>query len=120
LGDEFAITVSGPCHRQAGTLSSAAVVTAYDSAEDAPTTWVYMHLWADQDCYVQVISAAASATFKVAAEQPFVLPGFGKVLAAASTTAISGGAEPAVAAVAKVVIGNYSGSTMNYILTIVN
>ena len=108
------VTVSGTVHEVIGSLATASVVTVYDDDNDVPADWDYLYFWADQDCYLQVIGSGTNVTFKVEATQPFVLPGFDTVLAAADTTAITGGTEPTLTDIDSVVIGNYSGNTMNY------
>lgn len=115
----YDITVTGTCHRVIDAIPTATVRTAYDASTDFPATFAYVHYWADQITYVQIVSSATNATFKIAAYQPFVLPGYGTILAAANTTLITGGSEPTLAAVAKIAVGNYSGSTANYILSII-
>lgn len=119
ITDQFSITVTGASHRVSTTLATATVVTVYDDDDDVPIDFVYLHLWADQDLYIQIIGSATNATFKVAAKQPFVLPGFDSILAAANTTPISGGSEPSVTDIDSIVLGNYSGSTANYVFTVV-
>jgi hypothetical protein len=116
----FSITVSGTKHEMIGSLATATVVTVYDDDNDSPVDWDYLHYWADQDSYIQFVGASTNATFKVAAKQPFVLPGFDSILAAADTTIITGGAEPSVTDIDSIVIGNYSGVTMNYHLVLID
>lgn len=115
----FSITTTGACQKETGTLATATVQQLWASASDKPATFVYFHFWADQICYLQFISAATNFTIKVAAKQPFVLPGYGSLLAAANTTAITGGSEPTVAAIASIYLGNYSGSTLNYAYAVI-
>lgn len=103
-----------------GSLATATVNTVWATATDFPATFDYLYFWADQIMYIQVIGTATNATFKIGATIPFVLAGYGSVLAAANTTIITGGAEPSVTALTKVVLGNYSGSTANYLLAIID
>ncbi len=114
VAEAYEASVTGLVHELVGQLATAAVETVYES-DDPPASFAYAFAWADQTFYVQVIGSGSNAIFKVAAYQPFVIPGFGKVLGAASTTAITGGSEPAVTDVASVLLGNYSGNTMNYV-----
>lgn len=115
----LAITVNGTIYEAVNTLATAAIVTIFDS-DDVPATWQYLFYWADQITYIQIIGSGSNAIFKVAAMQPFVLPGYNKVLAAANTTPIAGGSEPAVTTVASVVLGNYSGTAANYLFAVIN
>lgn len=117
-GEPLATTVTGLALDATGTLATAAVKTLFD-ANSPVQTWSYGFLWADQICYLQLVGATTSAVFKLAATQPLVIPGYQTVLGAAATTAITGGAEPAVETVSKLVLGNYSGSTLNYRLALV-
>ncbi len=116
----FALTVDGTSQSDTGTLATATVRQIWASASDFPTTFNYFHFWADQDCYLQFVSGATNFTIKVEAKVPFVMPGFGTLLAAANTTAITGGTEPTLAAVATINLGNYSGSTLNYVFSAID
>lgn len=109
----FAVTVTGTKHELIGSLATATVVTVFDDDDDVPADWDYMIYWADQDSYIQFIGSATNAIFKVLAKVPFTLT-YDSVLAAANTTIITGGAEPSVTDIDSIVIGNYSGSTMNF------
>ncbi len=120
FSDEFDITtVTGTNLQLTGTLATATVNTIFDS-DDFPQTWVYLHYWADVVTYLQVIGSGTNAIFKVAALEPFVIPGYNKILAAADTTLIAGGAEPSLTTISKIVIGNYSGGPANYTFAVVN
>ena len=110
--------IAGTIYSRIGTLATATYNTIYTAATDFPATFDYGHFWADQDCYIQLIFSATDIKFKVAAKVPFVIPGFGSGLGSAGTTVMS--AEPTVTAVAKVVIGNVSGTTLNYALTLID
>lgn len=122
--DEFAtafdISVDGAIHIAEGTLATATVVTAFDDDDDVPADWNYLYYWADEISYLQIIGPSMSVVFKIAAEQPFVLPGYDSLTAAASATAITGGSEPTPSDIDSIVIGNYSGDTMNYLLAIID
>lgn len=120
FADAFQVTVSGVWHMLVGSLATATVVTAYDDDDDVPADWDYLYYWADQITYVQLVGSASNVIFKVAAKQPFVLPGYDSLLAAANTTPIAGGAEPALTDIDQVVLGNYSGNTANYLFCIID
>ena len=122
--DPFEVTVSGDMHCVPGTLSTATVVTVYDDDDDVPVNWNYLFLWADQNCYIQLIGASTNVILPVLATVPFVLAPLTSsslgVLAAANTTIITGGAEPTLTDIDSVVIGNYSGTSMNYLFAVVD
>lgn len=113
------VDVEGLAHYIPFSLATAAVQTVYDDDSDVPDDWVYLYLWADQDIYIQLIGSSTNVIFKVEAYQPFVLPGFDSLLAAADTTIITGGSEPSLQDIDSVVIGNYSGSTVNGIFAVI-
>lgn len=117
--DAFTISVQGQCHNVTGSLATASVWTVYDDDNDTPIDFVYLFYWSDQDSYIQIIGSASNAIFKVAAYEPFVISGYDVVLAAANVTPITGGAEPSVTDIDSIVIGNYSGSTMNFVFAVV-
>ena len=114
------LTISGTSKYMKGSLATATVNLLYDSSVDFPATFDYGFLWADQDSYIQVIGSSTNAVYKVGAQVPFVIPGYGKILAAANGTAITGGSEPSVAAVTKIYLGNYSGTTLNFVFAAIN
>lgn len=118
--EAYEATVTGLVHQVAGQLATASVVTVYDDDDDVPADFDYAFVWADQTFYVQVIGAASDVKIKVAAYQPFVIPGFNKILGSAGTTAMSGASEPAVTDIDSIVLGNYSGNTMNYLLAVID
>ena len=118
--DPLAITVTGTAHHITGSLATATVATVYDDDDDLPADWDYLYFWADQDCYIQIIAGSTSVVFKVEATNPFWLPGFDACLPAASATPIAGGTEPTLTDIDSVVIGNYSGSTMNYVFAVID
>ncbi len=117
--DPLDIAVVGLIAESIGTLATASAATLYNAASSLPATFAYLHFVGNQDCYLQIIGSATSLVVKVLAGAPFVLS-VGSVLGAASTTAITGGAEPAVTAVAKVVVGNYSGETLTYSFAVID
>lgn len=112
------ITVNGDTHRAAKSLATGTVVLVYDSSVSPLTTFVYGHFWADVAMYLQIITSATEYSEKIEAKSPKTFPG--KMIASGGTTPITGGAEPAVVAIAKIYVGNYTGSVGNYILTLVN
>lgn len=120
LAEPYDITVTGTVHKVIGSLATAAVTTVYDDDNDTPADWDYLYFWADQICYIQIIGSGSNAIFKIAPYQPFVLPGYDVILAAADTTAITGGAEPSGTDIDSIVIGNYSGNTMNYVFAVID
>lgn len=117
LADSFSITITGPGHIVPGILATATVVTVYDDDNDVPADWDFLWFWADQDCYLQLVASATNVTHKIKAKVPFTL-GYDSLLAAADTTIITGGSEPSVTDIDSVVIGNYSGSSMNYLFAV--
>lgn len=113
----FALTVTGTCEDPTGSLATATVRTIYDSSTQFPATFDFTHYWADQNSYIQFVFAATNVILPVLAKVPFNLAPLAASLvglAVADTTIITGGAEPTLTNLSKVVIGNYSGSTMNY------
>ncbi len=114
----FSVTVTGDVFVAKHLLATATVRKLWDSTM-FPATFAYLHFWADQICYLQLIASATNCTHKIAAKQPFVLPGYSTQLSAANTTPITGGAEPAVTAMGSIYLGNYSGSDVNYALKLV-
>lgn len=118
--EPYAVTVNGTGHFLTGSLATATVVTVYDDDDDVPIDWVYLHIWADTAYYVQLIGATSNVIVKLAAKQPFVLPGFDSLLAAVNTTKITGIAEPTLEDIDSIVLGNYSGGTMNYTVAVIN
>ena len=123
ITDQYSITdvtITGNCHRVANTLATATVVTVYDDDDDVPADWDYLYLWADQNIYVQIIGPTMHVVFKVLAKVPFVLPGFDSIVAAANATLITGGTEPTMSDIDSVVLGNYSGSTANYVFAVID
>lgn len=120
VGDPLEITVSGTIHDVLSSLNTATVVTVYDDDNDVPADWDYAFYWADQDSYIQIIGSGSNAIFKVEAYVPFWISGFDAILAAADTTIITGGAEPSLTDIDSIVIGNYSGSTMNFLFALID
>lgn len=118
--EAFEVTVGGQIHKVVGSLATASVVTVYDDDNDTPADFDYLFFWADQDCYIQIIGSGSNVIFKIEAKVPYWISGFDTILAAADTTAITGGTEPTLTDIDSVVIGNYSGNTMNYVLAVID
>lgn len=116
----YGITVTGTTHYVVGSLATATAVTVYDDDDDTPADWDYLYYWADQITYIQIIGSGSNVVFKVAAYQPFALPGYDSMLAAANTTPITGGAEPSLTDIDSVVLGNYSGNTANFVFAVID
>lgn len=122
VADDFSegadVTVTGYKQQVAGALSTATVRKLFDDDEDFPTDPLYFHFWASGACYLQVIGATTNFVIPISAEMPWVLRG-NTILAAADTTAITGGATPSLEDIDSIVLGNYSGASIDYCLTIV-
>ncbi len=116
----LSITVTGTVHKVVGTLATATVITIYDDDDDYPADWDYAFFWADADCYIQIIAGSTNVVFKVEATVPFWIPGFDSCLPAANATLITGGTEPTLTDIDSIAIGNYSGSSLNYVLAIID
>lgn len=117
----FDITVTGTGLFLTGTLATATVRTIFDDDSEFPVSFDYLHYWADQNSYLQLIFAATNVILPVLAKVPFVLGPLAANLvglAAANTTIITGGTEPTLTDLDSVVIGNYSGTTMNFTFAI--
>lgn len=110
--------ITGTIHDPTGSLATATARKIYDAANDFPATFDYMHFVATQDCFIQFLTAATEVSFKVAAYVPFVLAGFGQLLASAGTTELA--AAPTLAAITEIVIYNNSGSTLYFKLAIID
>lgn len=118
-GDDFyEYSITGNAHVVPGTLATAAVATVYDDDDDVPADWDYLFFWAAADMYIQIIGPTMHAIFKVESFLPFVLPGFDSMVAAANSTAITGGTEPTMSDIDSIVIGNYSGASAKYLFAL--
>ena len=117
--DPYNIVATGQSKQVASQLATATVITIYDDSVDSPTDFIYMHYWADQTTYLQAITAATNFVLKLGAYIPFCFGGFNAMLAAANTNVITGAATPSTADIKKVLLGNYSGTTVNYVFTVV-
>ena len=115
----FAITAAGHQYDLKGTLATATVKTLWDEDSNFPATFLYAHFWADQICYLQLVAQSTNVVHRVAAKQPFVLPGYSTILPAANTTLITGGTEPTLSQIDSIAIGNYTGTTLNFHLLLV-
>ncbi len=131
MTDEFdlatPLSIAGTAHCVSGSLATATVVTVYDDDDDKPADFNYLYLWADQDIYIQIIGSTGNAVFKVAAKVPFTLSHPGTVaatkcgiVAVANTTPITGNTEPTLTDIDSIVIGNYSGTTANYVFAVID
>lgn len=120
IDEPLEISVSGTDHVVRGSLATDSKKTIFDDDDDVPATFDYLFFWADQDCFLQLIATATNVIFKIEATVPFWMPGFGSLLAAANTTEVSTGSDPSVTAIDSVVVLNRSGSTMNYLLAIID
>ena len=120
--EPFEHTVDGKIHYVSSTLATASAVTLWDEDNDAPTTGDYIFFWADQDVHLQLIAQATNVIVPVEANVPFVLGGGStglKILAAADTTAITNGGST-LSQIDSVVLGNSSGSTVNYVFALID
>jgi len=99
----------------AHTLATATVATLWDDDSNFPATFNYLHFWADQDCYLQLInnSIGTNVVHKLIKLLPFDLS-HESFVATANTTLITGGTEPTADTMDSIALGNYSGSTLNY------
>lgn len=119
LDTPYEVTVTGNINYQTGQIATASIVTLFDDDNNQPADWDYLYLWADQPVYLQLIGSGSNVIFKIAAYQPFVLPGFDSLLAAANTTPITT-TEPTLTDIDAVVLGNYSGSTASYVFAAID
>lgn len=108
----FEFSVDGKVHLVQATLATGSINVIWDTDNDTPGNFDYMIYRADQITYIQTMTASGSAVYKIAANMPFVLPGYDDLLTYTDTTQIS--TEPSLVTMNNVVIGNYSGSTVNY------
>lgn len=115
----FPITVTGTRHTAVGSIADDAIATIWDEDDDNPTDFDFLHFWADQDCFLQIIGTATNTIFPVKAKVPFTLSG-NTILAAADTTVMTAGVEPTLTAIDSIVVSNMSGSTLNYVASIID
>lgn len=119
----FPVTVTGTGEFLTGSLATATVRTIHDDTTDFPASIDYLYYWADQNSYIQLVFATTNVILPVLAKVPFVLGPLAANLvglAAANTTIITGGTQPTLTDLDKVVIGNYSGSTMNFSFAVID
>lgn len=116
----FSITVTGTTHRVTGSLATASIRSLWDEDTSFPATFDYLFYWADQITYLQLIAQGTNVIHRIAAKQPFILPGYSTILAAANTTPIVGITEPTLSQLDSVIAGNYSGSTANIIFGVID
>ncbi len=115
----FAVTVDGLVHQVTGQVDDDEIQTIWDEDDDAPGDMAYFHFWADQDCYLQIIATATNVVFPILAKVPFVLSG-NTLLAAANTTPLVAGATPSTTEIDSIIVSNVSGSTLNFVASIVD
>lgn len=121
--DPLVAVVAGAIEMVTGQLATAAVVVLYDASEPEPAAFDYLYFWSDQSVYLQFISGSSNFVIKVKALTPFTTPGFGLMHAVSGATggaAITGGAEPALGTIERVIMGNYSGVAANYNFAAIN
>lgn len=106
--DEFTVTVDGLVHQVNTSIATAAVATVWDEDNDTPADFDYLFVWSSVVMYLQLIGQTSNIITKLLAKVPYMLCN-DQMLAAASTTAITGGTEPTLEDIDSVVIGNYSG-----------
>lgn len=116
--EPLAATVSGAILHQSGSIPDDGIYTLYSSSGDFPQTFDYLYLVADQDVYIQMFASADSVVFKLEANTPFTLPGFGSFFKPAPSTAIS--VEPTLVPVSTVLVANFSGTAANYTFAIID
>lgn len=109
----YGLSVTGLADKQVGSLATAAVVTLWSASVGRPSSWTYFHVVADQNVDLQLVGTGSNVILALLANVPFTL-GVQSLLAAASTTAITGGAQPSLTTIQSINLGNYSGSTANY------
>ena len=114
----YELSVDGKFHEVITTLATATAMTAWDDDSHFPADFDFLFFWADQDTYLQLIASATNVVLTMKAYIPFIAS-YDTLLAAASTTAISGSA-PSVTDIDSVVIQNNSGSTANVHLCLVD
>ena len=114
---EYPIQVTGNVSKQTGQLATATALQLLDSLTTAQP-WSYLHYWADQDSYLQLIGSGSNSITKVKSLVPFVMS-YDGILAAANTTPITGGATPSLQQIVSIYIANYSGTTLNYTISFV-
>lgn len=117
--DSYGVTITGDSDVVPFTLATATVRLLYDASVDFPATFSYFFFWGDQDCYIQVIGSATNFSVKWLAKVPFKLT-YGSMLGVASTSVITGGGAPSTTTVTKILVGNYSGTSMRGLSAIFN
>lgn len=115
----FALTVDGKSYQSTGQVADDAIETIWDEDSDTPTDFDFFHFWSDQDCYLQIIGATTNFIVEIEAKVPFVLSS-DAILAAANTTVMTAGVAPSTEAIDSIVVSNMSGSTMNYVASIID
>lgn len=112
------LTLNNAVFQRRGQLATATVITIFDDDSDYPQDFQYLHFWCSVKMYLQIITTS-NVVIPILAYTPFVLPGFDALQIAANTTLITGGTEPTPVDIDSIALGNYSGGTGDYCLTLV-
>lgn len=116
----FDYTVGGVTYELVGSIPTATVRTLWDEDANFPVDWDVGWFWCDQDCYLQLIGTVGNVTHRIEATFPFWIPGFDEILPAGNLTLITGGTEPTMETIDSIALGNYSGSTANFHLILID
>lgn len=116
-------TVSGAVHSvDINAMANDSEITLWDEDDDTPANWD--HLWikvdqgaGDNTVVLQIIGQTTNVTIPLYANKPFTWDG-DQLLAAANTTAIS--AQPTLEDIDSIVLGNYSGTTLNGVFKVID
>jgi len=109
----FEITVDGSyASKGLASLADAAGRVLWDSSVDAPSTFDFMILWADQNVVLQKIGASDSHIQSIRAKVPYILSLDDVDIALGSTTVLA--SDPTTENISKLFLWNSSGTTVNY------
>jgi hypothetical protein len=117
IDDAFVISVDGKAHCMPFELAVDTTMTLWDDDNDNPLDFDFMFIWADQNCFIQVINSATSFSVPHLAKVPFILAPktdglTAKSLGEASTTPMA--AAPSVTEIDSVCIRhNIASTTLN-------
>lgn len=117
FSEGYDITVTGYPTVLVGALATGGSIKLYDDDTTVPADPVYWHLWTDKNGYLQLVGATSNIILPIAAYVPWVLYGH-TMLAAANTTDIAS-VEPTLEDIDHIMLGNFSGSSMTWRLTLV-